>query len=456
MIRKTTSFLIGLLLMASMSMLMVNVAHATNDLIVTPGSAFVGTFRTIMAYVHAWDDAWGIWEVGLCAENIPSGVSILFDPSFARLTGSITSTMYVRAGVGSIAGTYTITIVARWTTIIGTWWERRTTFTLEVRTTTEGEWTLNPSLIISQDKWRPRCTQWNWYTGEYWEVPNDQYHYVRWWADGRVDMMATDFVSDTIDEVGDFTQGNPDGYGYYQPPPVTLNPCIAKVTLRAAAYNIHTNIPYELSSWTGIKFDATAKSTVDNRILYIEMYFVRTGTNLLWPGIYKGNSIEVLKVADDADNYMVDITNSMFASYVQIVTSGGVTYYTIDLSYFFLRASLLYSINFPDIWSGRSIDDYQLVKAGPCLEAAWLYLGGPIIYPQCSITFSNIEVKGSYLTDVNCDGMTNILDLAMAAQAYGSELGDSSYLPNADINFDKIIDITDITTIGSYSGKTFP
>jgi hypothetical protein len=56
--------------------------------------------------------------------------------------------------------------------------------------------------------------------------------------------------------------------------------------------------------------------------------------------------------------------------------------------------------------------------------------------------------------DVNLDCRVNIFDLSLVAVSYGARLGDPRYNPNADLNGDGIINITDLTIVGSNFGKT--
>lgn len=56
--------------------------------------------------------------------------------------------------------------------------------------------------------------------------------------------------------------------------------------------------------------------------------------------------------------------------------------------------------------------------------------------------------------DINADGIVNILDVSIAAMAFGSESGEDMFEPNADMNEDSIINIIDISTIATEYGKT--
>jgi endoglucanase len=54
---------------------------------------------------------------------------------------------------------------------------------------------------------------------------------------------------------------------------------------------------------------------------------------------------------------------------------------------------------------------------------------------------------------VNADGKVNIEDVMVMAEAFGSNVGNSRYNPNADINGDGKINIEDIFIIAKTFGK---
>lgn len=61
--------------------------------------------------------------------------------------------------------------------------------------------------------------------------------------------------------------------------------------------------------------------------------------------------------------------------------------------------------------------------------------------------------------DVNRDGIINLIDLEIIAEAYDSQPGDPNWCPRCDLNDDGLIDLTDIEIAGSnfgiYSSKYF-
>ena len=56
--------------------------------------------------------------------------------------------------------------------------------------------------------------------------------------------------------------------------------------------------------------------------------------------------------------------------------------------------------------------------------------------------------------DINGDGIVNIIDLSIVGSHFGSIRGGSNYLPAADLNNDGVINIIDLSIVGSTFGRT--
>lgn len=69
-------------------------------------------------------------------------------------------------------------------------------------------------------------------------------------------------------------------------------------------------------------------------------------------------------------------------------------------------------------------------------------------------TFTDGTVKVNIRGDVNGDGVVNIQDLAMVAQAYGAQEGDPNYDIDLDLNGDGWIDMRDLAIVGRNYGNT--
>ena len=64
------------------------------------------------------------------------------------------------------------------------------------------------------------------------------------------------------------------------------------------------------------------------------------------------------------------------------------------------------------------------------------------------------KVRIKLMADINDDGIVDILDMTIAAIAFGSQPGDPNWNPDADLNQDGIINIFDLVIIGTNFGKT--
>jgi hypothetical protein len=58
-------------------------------------------------------------------------------------------------------------------------------------------------------------------------------------------------------------------------------------------------------------------------------------------------------------------------------------------------------------------------------------------------------------TDINNDRKINIVDISIAATAFGTELGHDRWYPIADVNEDGKINIVDVSIVAVDFGKTY-
>jgi hypothetical protein len=74
---------------------------------------------------------------------------------------------------------------------------------------------------------------------------------------------------------------------------------------------------------------------------------------------------------------------------------------------------------------------------------------GAVIFVALAVlmAFNVLMVKAAVPGDVNNDGVVNILDVTLAANAFGSKTGDPKYNPAADVNSDGRINILDLMFI---------
>jgi hypothetical protein len=63
-----------------------------------------------------------------------------------------------------------------------------------------------------------------------------------------------------------------------------------------------------------------------------------------------------------------------------------------------------------------------------------------------TMTFNVASVR-AVTGDLNGDGHVNILDIAVAAGAFGTRTGDPTFNPDADVNGDGLVDVFDLVAI---------
>lgn len=72
---------------------------------------------------------------------------------------------------------------------------------------------------------------------------------------------------------------------------------------------------------------------------------------------------------------------------------------------------------------------------------------------------NNIFIGGSLilkmLTDLDMNGLINIVDIAIVAEAYGTSLGDENWNQNADLDYNGAINIVDVATVAQDFGKNY-
>jgi hypothetical protein len=70
-----------------------------------------------------------------------------------------------------------------------------------------------------------------------------------------------------------------------------------------------------------------------------------------------------------------------------------------------------------------------------------------------TLTLMRIMPQSSLNTDLNKDGIVNIIDIAIVAKAYGSKPGDASWNEAADLDKDGSVDIVDVSMVARDYGK---
>jgi PKD repeat protein len=62
--------------------------------------------------------------------------------------------------------------------------------------------------------------------------------------------------------------------------------------------------------------------------------------------------------------------------------------------------------------------------------------------------------QSTLIGDINGDGVVNILDAILMANAFNSKQGDSNWNPNADLNSDNVVNILDAIILANHFGQT--
>lgn len=75
----------------------------------------------------------------------------------------------------------------------------------------------------------------------------------------------------------------------------------------------------------------------------------------------------------------------------------------------------------------------------------------PYVVDRPWINLDNYPLMGPYV-DVNYDGIVDILDISFVAEAYGFELGDPDFEPDADIDCNDVINILDVAMVAIWFG----
>ena len=67
-----------------------------------------------------------------------------------------------------------------------------------------------------------------------------------------------------------------------------------------------------------------------------------------------------------------------------------------------------------------------------------------------------LEFFVTILGDIDGNGVVEIKDLVLLAQAYGSKPGDPNWNSSADLNNSQVVDLLDLVTLAQHYGKHYP
>jgi len=170
-------------------------------------------------------------------------------------------------------------------------------------------------------------------------------------------------------------------YPSYQPPDLKVSDQL-RITLEGVVNNWYTDT-WRGAGWTGAKFDVFA---VEDRLggtgntLMLEMYFLRSGVNLIW------SNEEFRHDSPNSYNYLVAL--DAFPQYAErTVYSGDVSKWKIDVKSFISRAC----DTFHNLYGARAPDFYkvQIAKISFTLESAW---NGDLLYPAINCSLKRLRL----------------------------------------------------------------
>jgi len=164
----------------------------------------------------------------------------------------------------------------------------------------------------------------------------------------------------------------------YQPPNLKISDK-SSIILEGVVQDWHGHKWTLPNGWTGGKFDVFAvenRSSHDQKVLMLEMYFLRQGGNLWWQAL-GGNEKELYRNSGSSNifNYLVAL--DAFPQFVErVVYTGDTAKWKINVKAFIERAS--------QHWRGQlDINKLNIVKISFTLESAWAVTFNPFV--QCSL-----------------------------------------------------------------------
>jgi parallel beta-helix repeat protein len=173
----------------------------------------------------------------------------------------------------------------------------------------------------------------------------------------------------------------------YQPPDLKVSDK-KTITLEGVVSNWNTD-PSGLDTlpgWTGAKFDVFAvenRSSPAGKILMLEMYFVRTGLNLMWPGR------TYMFRHDNPVSYNCLVALDGFPQFAEReVFPGNVVRWKIDVKAFIQITCSYFSSLFPLV-SPLDINNLSIVKTSFDLESGWL---GGYVNPSINCSLSRLRL----------------------------------------------------------------
>jgi len=196
-------------------------------------------------------------------------------------------------------------------------------------------------------------------------------------------------------------------------------------TLKALA----TEVPYE--------YNVTNNVLVDGRIWIMELIHDVAVTNVTFPynWAYQGWNVNITVTAVNIGNYSETFNVSLY-----------------------IDSNLTYTYNVVNIPSGEGRNfTYTLDTKNfkPCSNYT-VTAEATLVPYEYNVTNNKYmrKLKIKLLGDLNDDGKVDMLDVAIAQEAFGAFPSDPRWNPAADVNLDYRVDLRDIAVIAHNFGKT--
>ena len=286
-------------------------------------------------------------------------------------------------------------------------------------------------------------------------VTEDSYSWVHW-LDGVVTMRCEDHGGYD----GTFLATNFDqGVAQNQKSPLQ-QPCLnlwieASTSEVKVTESFHNIGPWE---WAGAKFDVWAEESGTDRMIMMELYILREGTNYAWTNEYPRQSGGA---GDNVWNFLValDCYRQNYGKGYEIEWDlNGKHYYAINTLGLLEKAITVLNErvvggNLPN--PPFDINNFKLTKVIFCCESGIAPFppignGGPIV----EATLNSLRARYD-TADTNGDGKCDMRDIAFVISLFGSKLGDATYDFRGDINTDGLVDMRDISYECAHFGEKY-
>jgi PKD repeat protein len=207
----------------------------------------------------------------------------------------------------------------------------------------------------------------------------------------------------------------------------TTSPLITHVYQDANTYEVTLTVIDD----DGLTDNITQNVAVYTTVPIHDIAVIHVETNSSWA--YRGDFIEITAIVVNEGNIVEKFNVTIYYNETEIVTFG-------DL---YLSAGENLTLTFT--WNTSTVIPGSYV----------IYVATSIVEMEEDIA-DNIFIDGKIsivFIDVNGDGKVDIMDIAIVAKAFGSDLTSPNWDPRADLNGDGKVDIMDIAMVAIHFGE---